>query len=212
MGDLKHLFRFGYGRYSGDGGGCAIGGRKGASMRRPILIAILLAASAVPAAAAKLVSPGFNISWGKPGVSLDRYRQDAIECGRTAAATDLAGTDPAKAFVIGTRLMENDPTVGFGAVVDPTAGPSAGADAVAGAGSSPGVMRMIGPERQLAKAGDILESALEHCLKARGYRKFKLTGSQRHRLEKLPLGSDARHAYLHSLASNATVLETQAAN
>jgi hypothetical protein len=64
----------------------------------------------------------------------------------------------------------------------------------------------------LAKAGDILEGALEHCLKDRGYRKFKLTSGQRHRLSKLPLGSDARHAYLHSLASNAQVLETQAAD
>ena len=63
-----------------------------------------------------------------------------------------------------------------------------------------------------AKAGDIMESALEHCLKARGYRKFKLTSAQRHALAKLPVGSDARHAYLHSLASNARVLETQAAD
>jgi hypothetical protein len=172
----------------------------------------MIAATAFPAAAAKLVNPGMGISWGKAGISLAQYRKDAIECGRSAAATDLAGTDPARAFVIGTRLMENDPTVGPGASVDPTAGPSAAADAVAGAGSSPGVMRMIGPERQLAKAGDILESALERCLRERGYRKFKLTSGQRHRLQKLPLGSDERHAYLHSLASNAQVLEAQAAN
>jgi hypothetical protein len=182
-------------------------------MRRSIPIAclILCAALARPAAA-RLVDPGAGISWGKPGVSLVQYRRDAIECGRSAASTDLAGTDPAKALVIGSRLMDNDPTVGPGAVIDPMAGPSAAADAIAGAGSSPGVMRMIGPERQFAKAGDILERALEHCLAARGYRKFKLSPAQKHRLAKLPLGSDARHAYLHSLASNAQVLETQAAD
>ena len=137
-------------------------------------VSILLIASAAAFAAApvdaRLVSPGLNISWGKPGVSLAQYRADAIACGKIAAATDLAGTDPAKALIIGSRLMENDPTVGPGASTDPTAGPSASADAVAGAGSSPGVMQMIGPERQFAKAGDILESVLERCLKEHGYR------------------------------------------
>jgi hypothetical protein len=181
-------------------------------MRRSIAIACLIAATAFPAAAARLVNPGLGISWGKAGISLAQYRKDAIECGRSAAGTDLAGTGPAKAFVVGSRLIENDPNVGPGAVIDPMAGPAAAADAVAGAGSSPSVMRMIGPERQLAKAGDILEGELEHCLKDRGYRKFKLTSAQRHRLSKLPLGSDARHSYLHSLASNGQVLETQAAD
>jgi hypothetical protein len=180
-------------------------------MRRSILIACMIAATAMPAAA-RVVSPGLGVSWGKAGISLAQYRKDAIECGHSAAATDLAGTDPAKAFVVGSRLMENDPNVAPGAVTDPTADPSAAADAVAGAGSTPGVMRMIGPERQFAKAGDILEGALERCLKARGYRKFKLTSAQRHRLSKLPLGSDQRHAYLHSLASNADVLASQAAD
>ena len=40
---------------------------------------------------------------------------------------------------------------------------------------------------------------------------FKLTTEQRHRLSKLPVGSDARHAYLHSLASNPDILARQAA-
>jgi hypothetical protein len=73
-------------------------------------------------------------------------------------------------------------------------------------------MRMISPERQFAKAGDILERAVERCLSERGYRKFKLTSDQRHRLSKLPIGSDARHAYLHSLASDPEVLTRQAAD
>src|SRR3954453_16439995 len=116
-------------------------------MRRPIFIAAILSAAAFPATA-RLVSPGVGVSWGKPGVSLARYRKDAIECGHSAAATDLAGSDPAKAFVVGSRRMENDPNVAPGAVIDPTAGPSAAADAVAAAGSTPGVNRLIRPERQ----------------------------------------------------------------
>ena len=181
-------------------------------MRVSILLIASAAALAAAPVGARLVSPGFNISWGKAGVTLAQYRADAITCGKAAAATDLAGTDPARALVIGSRLMENDPTVGPGASTDPTAGPSASADAVAGAGSSPSVMQMIGPERQFAKAGDILEAALERCLREKGYHKFKLTSDQRHRLRKLPIGSDERHAYLHSLASNPDVLTQQAAD
>ncbi|MDB5693406.1 MAG: hypothetical protein JWO81_2469 [Alphaproteobacteria bacterium] len=180
-------------------------------MRSLVLILCAGAVAAAPASA-RLVSPGLGVSWGKVGVSLARYRSDAIECGQRAAATDLANSDPGKALLVASRLMENDPTVGPGATVDAISGPSAGADALGGAGSSPSVMQMVGPQRQFAKAGDILENALERCLTQRGYRKFKLTSGQRHRLSKLPIGSDARHAYLHSLASNPDVLTRQAAD
>jgi hypothetical protein len=177
-------------------------------------LAFILAAAALAAspASARLVSAGLGISWGKPGVTLAQYRADAIRCGMNAAATDLAGTDPAKALVIGSRLIGNDPNASPGAVVDPTAAPAASADVVASAGSTPSVVQMIAPDRQIAKAGDIIERALERCLTDHGYRKFRLTSEQRHKLSKLPLGSDARHAYLHSLASNPDVLSRQAAD
>lgn len=181
-------------------------------MRLPILLACTaaIAGFATGPAAARLVSPGLNVSWGKAGVTLAQYRADAIQCSQNAAGTDLSNTDPAKALVLGSRMIANDPTVGAGATVDPTAGPSAAPDALQGAGSSPSVMQMIGPDRQIAKAGDILERAEERCLRGKGYRKFKLNTEQRHRLSKLPLGSDARRAYLHSLASDPDVLTRQA--
>lgn len=167
-----------------------------------------IACLAMPVAA-RLVSPGYGVSWGKAGVSLAQYRADAIQCGQNAARTDLANTDPAKALVIGTRMIGNDPNAVVAPVVDPMAGPSAGAEALENAGSTSGVTRMIAPDRQIAKAGDILESALERCLRGKGYRKFRLTSEQRRRLSKLPIGSDARHAYLHSLAADPRVLARQ---
>ncbi|HEX4737041.1 MAG TPA: hypothetical protein VH331_05725 [Allosphingosinicella sp.] len=181
-------------------------------MRLPTILACTAAAAAFVAApaAARLVSPGFGITWGKPGITLAQYRADAIQCGQNAAATDLADTDPAKALVVGSRLIANDPNASPGAVVDPRAGPSAAPDALGNAGSTPGVTQMIAPDRQIAKAGDILERTLERCLTRKGYHKFKLTSEQRHRLAKLPVGSDARHAYLHSLASDPEVLKRQA--
>jgi hypothetical protein len=186
---------------------------KGRKMRLSIAFACTMVTSMALAggpAAARIASPGVGISWGKPGVSLVQYRTDAIQCGLNASGTDLTGTDPAKALIVGSRMIANDPNASPGAVVDPRAGPSAAPDAMQNAGSTASVEQMIGPDRQIAKAGDILETELERCLRQLGYRKFKLTSEQRHKLSKLPVGSDARHAYLHSLASDPDVLTRQA--
>jgi hypothetical protein len=166
--------------------------------------------------AARLVDAGIGKSWGKAGVSLDQYRADAIACGHLAAATDLAGTAPAKALVVASRMIDNQfdssqPSAGAAPAGTPTGG-TAAAGALDGAGASPDVFRMIGPERQVAKAADILHAALDRCLAGRGYREFRLTSEQRHRLSKLPLGSDARRSYLHSLASDPEILARQAAD
>ena len=65
------------------------------------------------------------------------------------------------------------------------------------------------PQRQILKAGDIMKARLESCLARLGYVKFRLTGAQRKRLRGFREGSDERRAYLHSLASDASVLERQ---
>jgi hypothetical protein len=153
-------------------------------MMRKAIFFLAVAALTMPAEA-RLVGPGFSKSWGKAGVSLDQYRADAITCGREAAATDLRNSGPAKALVLASRLIENAPDI-FAASV---------------------AWQMAAPDHNIPKAGDLLQARLDRCLIARGYRLFKLTAGQRHRLSRLPTGSMARHAYLHSLASDARVLE-----
>ena len=159
-------------------------------MRTTLITAICLSALAVAPAQGRYIGPGFAKSWGKAGVSLADYRTDAVTCGRQAAALDIADSNPAKAFVLASRQIDNAPDI----------------DTVAEA------MRIASPERNFLKVGDMLEAAIERCLTARGYHKFKLTSEQRHRLSKLQVGSDARHAYLHSLASDPEVLTRQAAD
>jgi hypothetical protein len=173
-----------------------------------VLAAILLAAPA----GAKMVSAGMDRSWGKPGVTFDQYRADGLACAHAAADTNLAGSDPARALVIASRLIDNDPTVGAGPTADPISSAQAGADVVGMAGSSASTVQAIGPQRQILKAGDILKARLESCLAERGYVKFRLTSEQRKRLRSLREGTDARRAYLHSLASNPAVLERQKLN
>ncbi|MBV9929808.1 MAG: hypothetical protein JO013_02550 [Alphaproteobacteria bacterium] len=159
-------------------------------------------------AAAKMVTPGMDRSWGKPGVTLEAYRADGLACAREAAATDLSKTDPARALVIASRLVENDPTIGAGAMIDPMGSAQAGGDPVP-SNAAAGIVQNIGPGRQILKAGDIMKARLESCLVRLGYAKFRLTGAQRKRLRGLPEGSDARRAYLHGLASDPVVLARQ---
>ncbi|MBV8685195.1 MAG: hypothetical protein JOZ90_13870 [Alphaproteobacteria bacterium] len=173
-----------------------------------LLAAVLLSGPA----GAKLVSAGAGRSWGKAGVSFAAYREDSLACAREAAALDLAGSDPARALVVASRMIENDPTAGPGATFDPNAGGGVAVDAVAGAGSTAGAVRMIGPDRQIAKAGDLMKASLDRCLAGRGYREFRLTGAQRRHLARLAPGSDERRAYLHGLASDAEVLARQHAD
>jgi hypothetical protein len=170
---------------------------------------VMTAALLAGAAGARMVSAGDAKTWGKPGVSLDQYRADGLACARLAAATDLTGTDPARALVIASRLIDNDPTVSAGPTAGPMGSAQAGADVVGIAGSTARIVQTIGPQRQILKAGDIMKARLETCLSRRGYVKFKLTGEQRKRLRRFKEGSDARRSYLHSLASDPAVLERQ---
>jgi hypothetical protein len=156
-------------------------------MRRLIMASLLCMLAAMPSQA-RYVSAGYDRSWGKSGVSFADYRDDAVTCGRQAAALDLRNSDPAKALVLASRLIDN--------AID-----------VADAGDA---MQIASPERNFAKAGDLLQGALERCLHERGYRKFKLTAEQRHKLSKLKPGSEARHHYLYSLGSDPNVLARQA--
>jgi hypothetical protein len=173
--------------------------------------AIVAAAFLASGADAKMVSAGDYKSWGKAGVSLERYRADGLACAREAAATDLSKTDPARALVIASRLMDNDPTIAAGATADPMGSAQAGVDPVPSTAAA-GIVQNIGPGRQILKAGDILKARLDACLADRGYVKFKLTAEQRKRLHGLREGSDARRSYLHGLASDPSILARQRLN
>lgn len=159
-------------------------------MPRPYLTVAALAAFVVGAspASADRIAPGFKVSWGKAGVSLEDYWVDAAQCGHAAAAIDLKDTTPAKALVYASRLLED------------TTSP----------GEIQSVQQLVAPEIQWNRAATIMRKALEMCLAERGYVRFRLTDSQFRHLRKLEAGSLERRQYLHRLASDAAVLARQA--
>ncbi len=139
-------------------------------------------------ASAERIDPGHKKSWGKGGVSLEQYWADSRECAQRAAATDLEGTDPARALVIASRMI--DTQNGFNDIQ--------------------GALRIAAPEIQWQRAASIMQDNLDACLVERGYVKFRLTDEQYRTLKMYEAGTPDRRQYLHSLASNPDVLAAQA--
>lgn len=71
------------------------------------------------------------------------------------------------------------------------------------------IVESVRPDERYKSIKKTLISSTEQCLAGRGYSKFELTDDQRKILRKLKAGSDQRRAYLYSLASNPTILQSQ---
>ena len=176
-------------------------------MRRLFAVSLLgLAASSLIAA------PAPQDSWGKAGVSLAQYRQDAVDCAIQGYNLDISKTDDAKEFVRASRELENVPggmtitTTGAG-----TSNASSVADIVDWSDIQQHIVASARPEERFKHIKQMQIATTDQCLTQRGYSKFQLTDEQRHQLSKLKFGSDERREYLYRLASNPTVLQSQAA-
>lgn len=161
------------------------------------LTAILIMVPVAAGAAEKPV-----LSWGKSGVTLEAYRADAVACGRQGYYLDISNTEAAKVFKDASQQLENNEArlSTVGGDVD---------RAMQVANDSSRIVERTRPAERMKQVRTLLQDTVADCLKARGYTQFALTQDQQHYLRTLKLGSPERHAYLHSLASNPTVLAAQ---
>jgi hypothetical protein len=162
-----------------------------------------LFAISVSAAAA---SPTRDIekSWGKPGVSPGEYHLDASICASEAMAMDISQTAPAKRLAKASR--ELDTIYETASMYNPGA---AGISFGNPYHQVPSVLQAYRVDESFKEIRKWQIAVLEGCLKGLGYRQFALTEDQRRRLKKLPLRTDRRRAYLHSLARDPLVLSRQ---
>ncbi|WP_333573164.1 hypothetical protein [Sphingomonas sp.] len=141
------------------------------------------------------------LSWGKPGVTLDTYRADAVACGRQGYYLDVSNTEAAKVFKqASSQLENNEASLSMGGGLD---------RAIQVASDSSRIVERTRPAERMKEVRTLLEDAVSSCLRARGYTRFQLTVEQQRHLRSLKPGSQARHAYLHGLASNPAVLAAQ---
>jgi hypothetical protein len=177
------------------------------------LFAIPLLALVLPTSANSAPAP--EESWGKAGVSLAQYRQDALDCALKGHYLDISKTDDAKAFVKASRQLD---AVTTGASAPAVAGAngmgSSTTDSsvdqmVEYANRQQHIVESVRPEQRFHSIKRMLVDRTGQCLANRGYSKFRLTEEQRHQLRKLKFGSDERRVYLYNLGSNPAVLRTQ---
>jgi hypothetical protein len=178
-------------------------------MRRLFALSLSLIFATSAAAA-----PAPTESWGKAGVSFDQYRQDTVECGREGYYLDIAETTDAKEFVRASRQL--DTLNGMTSPGTTSIGPNGqvstdSVDQMARfAATQRHIIEGVRPDQRYRNIKQTLQATTDRCLVGRGYSKFALTDDQRHRLRKLKVGSAERHTYLFKLASDPTILSTQA--
>ena len=181
-------------------------------MRHLFAVSLLPLVVATAAAAA----PAPKESWGKAGITLKQYREDALDCGLKGYYTDISQTQDAKAFVTASKQLDS---VTIGATVPMTVesnatGPNTtnSVDQMAQyANQQQHIVDSVHADSRFHSIKQTLTSNTEQCLASRGYSKFALTPDQRHALTKLKAGSDQRREYLYNLASDPNVLRAQRA-
>lgn len=141
------------------------------------------------------------LSWGKPGVTLEAYRADAVACGRQGYYLDVSNTEAAKVFKqASSQLENNEASLSMGGSLD---------RAIQIANDSSRIVERTRPAQRMKQVRTLLQDTVSSCLRTRGYTQFQLTPEQQRYVQSLKIGSPARHAYLHGLASNPAVLATQ---
>ena len=167
---------------------------RGPAMRRLLTSFCACTLMATPLLSAKPTS----ISWGKLGISIDQYRDDAITCGRAGYYRDVAGTEAAQTFKRATSELESNES-------DLRNQPPM--DIV---GVSSRIVTATRPAERMQEVRELLNDTVAVCLRQRGYTPFWLSKAQQNRLRHLHLGSPERHAYLYGLATSPEILRLQA--
>lgn len=166
---------------------------------------------AILAAPTGLAAQTPRTSWGKAGVAIDRYRDDAVTCGRAGLATDINDMQAVKTLITASRQL--DSVLDNQVTTSTVANASGQLDPVA-LNTAQLVSRITqgaNPRARFREVRQALQGTVDQCLTDRGYVRFTLTRAQRTRLEDLKRGSPERHAYLHALASDPAVLARQRA-
>jgi len=127
------------------------------------------------------------MSWGKPDVSFEQYRDDSVECAYFGATGNIKITGEYAEIDQGIREQNRTIDHGNGDIYDQ--------------------MRDYNMAYQRNIRGnvnalqDLMVARVHQCLSGRGYHEFALTPAEEKQLGKLQRGSPERFRFLHQLAS-----------
>lgn len=175
-------------------------------MRLALTASIIAATLATTALAAPPTYKDLRTtSWGKPGVSLEDYRADAIACATDAVNLDITQT------AVGQRLVTQQKAMAQLSQELWMWAPARNSAYRGGYTPASAIIRAHIPGEPVTfdDISGVQYGALDRCLIGKGYQQFKLTAGQAETLRHLKHGSDARRSYLHSLASDPQVMKQQ---
>ncbi len=172
----------------------------------------------VTTANAKVAAP--QTIWAKADVDYTQYRADALECGMQGLAVNIDNSEEVKTLARASEQLE---------AIDASAQAALSLDAgqmgrqdnstiyvhngleIASrkAAEQQAVIASTRPEQQYAGIKEKMFKVVRSCMLHHGYTKIVLTEDQRNEYSEMKGGADARRAYLHELASDPHVLETQ---
>jgi hypothetical protein len=161
----------------------------------PPLFMLGLSALALASSPAFAAGKRADQSWGRPGVSLATYHNDALDCANRACGVQVERRPygPASSAWAGVFL------------------PSAIWTSLTPGRIPVYTTTYVEGYRHAARMDtvDQLQAVVDSCLTERGYQRFRLTSAQLRTLRHLRAGSAEREQYLHSLGSDARVLGAQ---
>jgi hypothetical protein len=152
-----------------------------------------------------------QVVWAKAGVSAEQYRGDALECGKKGLARNIGDSEEVKTLARASKRLEAidaraQAAMGQGA--GPMGQADLAADAMSRSNQEQGVIAAARPEQQYAGIKNMMFEVVRGCMTDRGYAKIVLTDNQRKEYDGIK-GGDMRRAYIHKLASDPHLLETQ---
>ena len=163
----------------------------------------------VGSASAKEAAP--QIVWAKAGVSSAQYRGDALECGKQGLASNIDNSEEVKTLARASQQLDAADASAQASMG--TAGPMGQSDLASGAMNrsieEQGIIAAAQPQRQYAGIKEKMFQVVRSCMIDRGYAKIVLTEGQRKEYAGIKGDADMRRTYIHKLASDPHVLETQ---
>ena len=160
-------------------------------------------------ASAKDAAP--QVVWAKAGVSYEQYRGDALKCGMTGLASNIDNSKEVKTLARASSQLDAvdaSTQAGIGQGADPTGQADLASAAASRAEQEQQIIAATRPDQQYAGIKTLMFEAVRRCMAKLGYAKIVLTADQRKEYDGIK-GADARRLYVHKLASDPHVLETQ---
>ena len=152
-----------------------------------------------------------QVVWAKAGVTYEQYRGDALECGMTGLASNIDNSKEVKTLArASSQLDAADASAqnGMGQGADPAGQADLASAAARRSEDEQRIIAAARPDQQYAGIKTLMFEAVRRCMAKLGYAKIVLTADQRKEYDGIK-GADARRLYVHKLASDPHVLETQ---